>query len=117
MEEKPTPQDLELLKYTKKDKKEKTRLKIINRASHKWRDIAALICEDTNKMYKLAQAYHTEPVECLRQIFREDFVNKKPARYSQNWKGIIELLKDVEQEELAKEVEHVIKNFADVVIL
>ena len=116
MEEKPTPQDLELLKYTKKDKQQKVRLKIIKRASHKWKDIAALICKDTNKIYKLEQMYHMDPVECLRQIFREDFIYRKPTRYSQSWDGIIELLNDVDQDELAEEVEHVIKNFADVVI-
>jgi hypothetical protein len=113
MNEIPTPSDLEVLKYMKGDKM--TRLRIISRASHKWRDVAALVSQDTNKADNLEQKY-TNPGHCLRQIFREDFINKKPAKYSQNWEGLIEVLYDVEEDNLAEEVKHVIEKFADVVV-
>ena len=37
-------------------------------------------------------------------MFIENFINKKPQRYSQDWKGLIELLDDVRLETLAKKV-------------
>ena len=113
MDEIPKPSELEVLKYMKGD--QMIRLKIISRASHKWRDIAALVSQDTNKADNLEQKY-TNPVHCLRQIFREDFISKKPTSYSQNWEGLIEVLYDVEEDNLAEEVKHVIEKFADVVV-
>ncbi len=47
-----------------------------------------------------------DPSECLRQTFTENFINKKPKGYSQDWDGMTELLDDVGLEALAEEVEH-----------
>lgn len=82
------------------------RLTIIDRACHKWREIAALISSNPNKAACLEMQYGNEPSCCLRQLFIECFITNKPAgNYSQDWKGIIELLNDVKEEELAKEIE------------
>ena len=91
-----------LLKYTDKGKKEK--LRIINRASHKWKDIASLICGDDNVTTKLEDKHRVDSNECLKQIFIDYFINKKPQRYTQDWKGLIELLDDINLETLADNV-------------
>ena len=97
----PTLDELMILKYT--DKGEKMKLRIISEASYKWKDIASLICDDSNKIRVLEQ---DNPNECLRQIFIHDFINRKPKNYTQDWSGLIELLDDINLEPLAKNVEH-----------
>ena len=91
-----------ILKYM--DKGKKKRLRIINEASHMWKDIASLICGDTNKTRILEQKCHGDLNECLRQTFIDHFLNKKPQKYSQDWSGLIELLEDVDLETLAENV-------------
>ena len=93
-----------LLKYTDKGKKEK--LRIINEASHKWKDIANLICGDANVTTTLEQKYRGDPNECLRQTFIDYFINKNPQGYTQDWKGLIELLDDIDLETLAENVKY-----------
>ena len=95
---------LTLLKYT--DKGEKKKLNIIEGARHKWKDVASLICDDPNKLSTLEQQYQSKPQECLRQIFIDDFINKEPQDYSQDWSGLIELLEDVDLKALAERVKH-----------
>ena len=104
----PTLNDLEMLKYV--DKGEDKKIRIINEASHKWRDIASLICSDTNKISLLEQQHRGDAKECLRQIFIENFISKKPQRYSQDWKGLIELLSDVDLETLAEKVKDAVSH-------
>ena len=100
----PTLNELVILKYT--DKGEKKKVRIISKASHRWKDIASLICDDTNKIRILEQTCHSDPNECLKQTFIDHFLKKEPQRYSQDWNGLIELLEDVDLETVAKEVEH-----------
>lgn len=101
-DELPTLKELTLLKYTEGNKKKK--VSIINEASHKWKDIASLICNDSNKMRVLEQQHQGNPNECLRQTLVDDFLNKTPQGYSQDWSGLIELLDDVYLETLSKKV-------------
>jgi hypothetical protein len=100
----PTIEELLLLKYTDKGKKE--RLRIINEASHKWKDIANLICGGANVTTALEQKCRGDPKECLRQTFVDYFINKKPQGYTQDWNGLVELLDDIELETLAESVRH-----------
>ena len=71
-----------------------------------WKDIATFICHDRNVIRVLEQKYHGDPKECLIQTFVDNFINKKPKNYSQDWKGLIELLEDVDLETLAQDVKH-----------
>ena len=103
----PTLDELMILKYTDEGKKKKVR--IISKASHKWKDIASLICDDTNKTSILEQKYQNDPNECLRQVFIHNFIDKKPQKYAQDWSGLIELLDDIDLETIAKEVEHALR--------
>lgn len=95
-----------ILKYIDKGKKKKIR--IITEARHKWRDIANLICGDTNITSVLEQTHHSDPSECLKQAFISYFIGKKPQGYTQDWNGLIELLDDVDLETLANNVKHAI---------
>ena len=100
----PTLPQLMVLKYA--DEGEVKKIRIISAASHRWKDIASLICDgDINIISKLEQKHQSNPNECLRGVFVNHFINKKPQNYSQDWHGLIELLHDVDLETLAKEVE------------
>ena len=87
-------------------------LNIINQLSHKWRDIATLISKDTNKADILSVRFNNDPSPCLRQLFLDCFINNKPdgGRYSQDWKGVIELIEDVQEETLAEKVKKMVAN-------
>ena len=100
----PTLDELLLLKYTDKGKQPK--LRIIKEASHKWKDIANLICDDANVTITLEDKCRGDSNECLKRTFIDYFINKKPQRYTQNWNGLIELLEDVDLETLAEKVKH-----------
>ena len=103
----PTLEELLILKYTDKGKKQKVR--IISEARHKWRDIANIICDDTNITSVLEQTYRGDPSECLKQALITGFINKKPQGYTQDWNGLIELLDDIDLETLAKNIKHALK--------
>ena len=100
-DELPTLRELMLLKH-----KEKGKFCIIKEASHKWKDIASLICDDHNKIKVLEQQHPGDPHECLRQTFIDDFLDKKPENYSHDWSGLIELMDDVGLVTLAERVKH-----------
>ena len=95
--------ELTILKYTTSEGDKKS-VSIINEASFKWRDIVSLICDDPNRASVLEEEYRGKPSNCLRQALIEDFIGKKPQRYSQDWNGLIEMLEDVELQSLAEKV-------------
>ena len=100
--------DLQLLKYKGKDGKVQ-RLNVISRASHKWKRIADRISNNPSKTDSLSLQCNHNPSECLRQLFIDCFISNKPANeYSQDWKGIVELLEDVEEKQLAIEVKDMV---------
>ena len=91
-----------MLKY--KDKGQEKKVRIIKEASCKWKDIASLICENPNKVKVLEDENRGRHEDCLRQTLVENFINKKPTDYSQDWSGLIELLDNVDLEALAEKV-------------
>ena len=104
----PTVNELVLFKYM--DRGEKKKLEIINGASHKWKDIASLICDNPNMTNKLEQEYRGNPNECLRQTFINYFISKKPQGYTQDWNGVIELLEDVGLQTLSENVKDAVSS-------
>ena len=105
----PTLNELMILKY--KDEGVAKKIRIIRTASHKWKGIASLICDEAHQTTVLEQKCQNDPEECLRQLFIDNFIDQKPKDYSQDWKGLIELLDDVGFETFAKEVEYALKSF------
>ena len=103
-DELPTLKELMMLKY--KDKGQEKKVRIIKEASCKWKDIASLICENPNKVKVLEDENRGRHEDCLRQTLVEDFINKKPTDYSQDWSGLIELLDNVDLEALAEKVKN-----------
>ena len=99
-----TLDELLILKYTDEGKRRKVR--VISEASHKWKDIANLICGDVNVTITLDDKCRGDPNKCLKRTFIDYFINKKPHRYTQNWNGLIELLDNVNLETLAEKVKH-----------
>ena len=96
-----------ILKYTHKGEKRKVR--IIEAAKHKWKDIASLISSDAHETSVLEDRYRGDQNECLKEAFIHSFIDKKPRDYSQDWNGLIELLDDVGLERLAKDVKHALE--------
>ena len=103
-DELPTLKELMMLKY--KDKGQEKKVRIIKEASCKWKDIASLICENPNKVKVLEDENRGRHEDCLRQTLVENFINKKPTDYSQDWSGLIELLDNVDLEALAEKVKN-----------
>ena len=101
----PTLKELVILKYTENGK-EKKQVHIIKEASNKWRDIAMVLSDDPNRIGVLEQQYQGRPEDCLRQLLIDEFINQKPEDYSQDWRGLIELLEDVDLKALAERVKH-----------
>ena len=97
-----------MLKY--KENGEERKIRIIKEASHRWKDIASLICYDPNKVRVLEDQHRGRREDCLRQTLVEDFINRKPADYSHNWNGLIELLDNVDLEGLAKNIIHALSS-------
>ena len=81
-----------------------SKLRIIDSAKHKWKEITSLICSDTNKISTLEKQYNTLE-DCLRQVLIECFIDNKPQNYSHDWNGLIEVLDDVGLEVLAKDIQ------------
>ena len=104
IDELPTLDELLILKYTDEGKRQKIR--IVNEASHKWKDIANLICGDINITIKLEDKFRGDLNECLKRTFIDYFINKQPLGYTQDWNGLIELLDDIDLQTLAKKVKH-----------
>ena len=100
----PTLKELVRLKYIERGGEKK--VQIIKEASHKWKDIASVISDDTNKIRVLEQQHPSDPHECLRQTLIDDFIDNKPEDYSQDWKGLIELLDDVDLKTLADKIKY-----------
>ena len=105
----PNLDDLIVLKYTQRGERKKIR--ILTEARHKWKDIASLICGDTNIISVLEQKYpNADPYECLRHIVIENFISKKPQGYSQDWNGLIELLDDVDLGNLVEKIKYALSH-------
>ena len=83
-------------------------INIISEASHKWKDIANLICGEINVTAVLERDYHNNPKECLEQTFIHYFISNKPQGYSQDWSGLVELLDDVGLISFAEEVKQAV---------
>ena len=97
--------ELQLLKYTVEGKEKIIR--IIDCACCKWKEIATFIFDDVSKV-RVIEHDHKDAKQCLRQTFIEGFIDNKPKNYSRDWQGLIILLKDVELEVLAEEVQSAI---------
>ena len=98
----PTLRDLTRLKY--REDGEDKKIHIITEACHKWKDIASLISDDPSKPYILEQQHPNSPEDCLQQILIDDFINQKPMEYSHDWRGLIELLDDIDLKTLAEKI-------------
>ena len=94
-----------VLKYVDKGKEKEVR--ILDKAISKWKDITYLVYPESGSSKIIAlESQYKEHRECLRQVLAEGFLENKPEKYSQDWNGLIVLLKDVQLIPLAEEVEH-----------
>ena len=83
-------------------------MRIIEKASHKWKPIADLICSH-NRASALEQQYK-DPRERLSEVLRENFIEKEPECYSQDWNGLLEILEDVDLGALKEDVQYALLN-------
>ena len=98
----PALKKLIILEYTEDGEEKEVR--IIKEASHKWKDIASLISDDPNRARTLELEHQGKPYDCLRQALIDDFINQKPEDYSQDWRGLIKLLDNVDLKALAEKI-------------
>ena len=78
---------------------------IISKASHKWTKIADFITTEHNVVDNLRDEFRGKNEEAFRKLMVEHFIEKKPHRYSQDWKGLIDLLDDAGLGSLASDID------------
>ena len=78
IDERPTLDELLILKYT--DKGEKKRIRIIREACHMWKDIATFICHDRNIIRVLEQKHHGDPQRVLDTNICRQFHQQKTQK-------------------------------------
>ena len=93
------------------DEGEEKEIRIIDEAVSKWKEIGYLTYPESSKVTALEKQY-TDQYDCLRQVFVEGFIENKPKKYSQDWNGLIKLLKDVRLVTLAERVEHALPSLS-----
>lgn len=86
------------------------RIRIVDLASHKWKDIASLLVSDYSQAVSLEKVHRGDPHECLREVFAKYFLDRKPESYSNDWHGLLELFDDVGLRPLAEQVKNVVLN-------
>ena len=91
-----------------KNKDGSKKIKIINSAHLKWRDIAQKLFEDVHYCDNLQDKHHGNATECLREVFTDFLTKRLSGNYSRDWKGIIELFKDLDEKALAKDIEEAV---------
>lgn len=103
--------DFTLIKYKTDDDDEQQQLNILDSAADKWEDIAGrLFPTSANLTKNLDRRHRGDPKSCLRELF-QDFLSKKlPPEYSRDWKGVIQLLEDVDEAALAEDVKVAVLN-------
>ena len=110
-EARPTIGDFTLIKYKTDDDDEQQQLNILDCAADRWEDIAGrLFPSNANLTRNLDRRHRGDPKSCLRELF-QDFLSKKlPPEYSRDWKGVIQLLRDVGDDALADDVKVAVLN-------
>lgn len=101
--------DFNLIKYKGKDGSEK-KLRILSRASRKWREIAGEFFDEQNLVDNLDDKHRGDSTACLRAVFSEFLSRHLANNYTRDWKGIIRVFDDLDDEALAKEVKEAILN-------
>ena len=100
----PTIAEFNLIKY-KDEKGQEQRLHILTRGSHVWKDVAAqLFPNDPNLVKTLKQKHQGDPTSCLRELLQDFLTKGLPKAYTRDWKGVIELFKDAQDVQLAKDI-------------
>ena len=101
--------DFNLIKYKGKDGSKK-RLNILSRASHRWKDVAAKLFPDDTNLEKNLSQKHRDNTDCLRELLQDFLTKRLPDEYTRDWKGLIELFDDLDEEKLAEEIKEAVLN-------
>ena len=101
VDEKPTRQDLMLIKWKKGS--ETHRLRIIDVVCNKWDTIGKILYIPEERLEMWWTQTNRDPHKCCNNVFSSWFQNP-PKDYPVTWRGFIELLEDVPFEALAEEL-------------
>ena len=83
---------LKLLKWND-EKGEVQRFFLMEKISHKWRDIGELLDISPSKLESISKSHHDDADECCQAVLVQWFDNPPPD-YSTTWQGVIDLLED-----------------------
>ena len=75
-----------------------------------WSKVADLITDDLHVVDNLRDQYRGKNEEAFKQLLKDHFIGEKPATYTQDWNGLVNLLNDARQGSLALDVEEAIKS-------
>ena len=97
---------LELIKWKDEDGVEK-KLRIYSEIAHKWRQIASLMGLEPGQISAIEHDRH-ETASCVTGVLQRwfEYAGQLPNAkdYPKSWRGLINLLKDAELGEIAKEL-------------
>lgn len=72
--------------------------------------MAARLFDEPNLIDTLKQKYHNDPSNCFRELLQGFLTKHLCNNYTRDWKGIIELFDDLEEEVLAEEIKEAVLN-------
>lgn len=99
---------ISLIKWT--DEKGKVqRFYLMDKISHKWRDIGELLDIPYSELESIFMKCHGNPKDCCRDILGQ-WLENPPPEYSATWQGLIDLLEDSRLGQVASELRIALEN-------
>lgn len=96
-----------LIKY-KDEKGEEIQLRIKESICNKWKDIGHLFKIKRSRLKAWATEYRDKPLDCIEEVMDYWFENPT-AEYPVSWKGLKDLLNDIQHCKIAEELEKALK--------
>ena len=84
---------LKLIKWKDEEGGEVQRFYLMDKISHKWRDIGELLNLSHSELETISMKNHKDPKECCRAVLGH-WLDDPPEGYPTTWTGLIELLED-----------------------
>ena len=80
-------------------------LRIKEAICNKWRDIGYLLGISHDRLETWSTKYHQDPERCIDSVLGHWIEKKNDNQYSVSWKGLYDLLIDIQCSEIAHELQ------------
>ena len=97
---------IKLIKWNN-EKGEVQRFYLMEKISHKWRDIGELLDIPHSELESTSIKYRGDPKECCRAVLAQ-WLDNPPSEYTTTWQGLIDLLEDSQLGQVVSELRNVL---------